>query len=76
MAIIRMSEKGQVVVPKVIREERCFGNSSALAVVETKSGASVLRPDQTAPRMDLVEHLLRLKGLVIQERQHLCLPRT
>jgi len=76
MTIIRMSEKGQVVVPKNIRDERGFGNGSAFAVVETKSGAIVFRPVKAAPKMDLVEHLLRLKGLVIPERKHLCPPRT
>jgi len=71
-----MSEKGQVVVPKNIRDERGFGNGSSFAVVETKSGAIVFRPVKTAPKMDLVEHLLRLKGLVIPERKHFCPPRT
>ena len=76
MTIIHMSEKGQVVVPKNIRDERGFGNGSSFAVVETKSGAIVFRPVKTAPKMDLVEHLLRLKGLVIPERKHFCPPRT
>lgn len=76
MTIIHMSEKGQVVVPKHIRDERGFGNGSTFAVMETKSGAIVFRPVKTAPKMDLLEHLLRLKGLVIPERKHLCPPRT
>ena len=71
-----MSEKGQVVVPKSIRDEHGFGNGSAFAVLETKSGAIVFRPVKSAPKMDLVDHLLRLKGLDIAERQHLCPPRT
>jgi AbrB family looped-hinge helix DNA binding protein len=68
MTIVRMSEKGQIVVPKNIREEHGFGNGSAFAVVETKSGAIMFRPIKAAPKMDLVDHLLRLKGLDIPER--------
>jgi len=63
------------VVPKNIRDEHGFGNGSAFAILETKSGAIVLRPVKTAPKMDLEEHLLRLKGLVIPERKHICPPR-
>jgi AbrB family looped-hinge helix DNA binding protein len=76
MTIIHMSEKGQVVVPKIIRDEHGFGNGSAFAVLETKSGAIVFRPVKTAPKMDLLDHLLRLKGLVIPERKHHCPPRV
>ena len=76
MTIIHMSEKGQVVVPKNIRDEHGFGNGSAFAVLETKSGAIVFRPVKSAPKMDLVDHLLRLKGVDIRERQHICPPRT
>jgi len=76
MMIIRMSEKGQIVVPKSIRKERGFGNGSAFSVLETKSGAIVFRPVKTAPGMDLVDHLLRFKGLNFAEREHLCPPRT
>jgi len=76
MTIIHMSEKGQIVVPKKIRDEHGFGNGSAFAVLETKGGAIVFRPVKGAPSMDLVDHLLRLKGLEITERQHLCAPRT
>jgi hypothetical protein len=36
----------------------------------------VFRPVKTAPKMDLVDHLLQLKGLVIPERKHLCPPRA
>jgi AbrB family looped-hinge helix DNA binding protein len=71
-----MSEKGQIVMPKKIRDEHGFGNGSAFAVLETKSGAIVFRPVKTAPKMDLVDHLLRLKGLDIGERKHVCPRRT
>jgi AbrB family looped-hinge helix DNA binding protein len=75
MTIVHMSEKGQIVVPKNIRDQRGFGNGSAFAVLETKSGAIVFRPVKIAPKMDLVDHLLRLKGLDIAPRRHFCPPR-
>jgi len=76
MTIVHMSEKGQIVVPKGIRDNRGFGNGSAFAVLETPNGAIVLRPVKSAPKMDLVDHLLRLKGLDIPPRQHFCPPRS
>jgi AbrB family looped-hinge helix DNA binding protein len=75
MTIVHMSEKGQIVVPKNIRDEHGFRNGSAFAVLDTKSGAIMFRPVKTAPKMDLVDHLLGLKGLDIPERQHFCPPR-
>jgi AbrB family looped-hinge helix DNA binding protein len=71
-----MSEKGQIVVPKSIRDEHGFGNGSAFSVLETKSGDIVFRPIKTAPKLDLVDHLLRFKGLAFVERKHHCPPRT
>jgi len=71
-----MSEKGQIVVPKSIRDEHGFGNGSSFAVTETKSGAIVFRPLKSNPKMDLVDHLLSLTGLDIGEREHFCPPRV
>jgi len=70
-----MSEKGQIVVPKSIRDQRGFGNGSSFSVLETKSGAIVFRPIKGAPKMDLVDHLVGLKGLDIPERKHSSPPR-
>jgi AbrB family looped-hinge helix DNA binding protein len=70
-----MSEKGQIVVPKDIRERRGYGNGSAFAVLETKDGALFLRPVNPEPRLDLIEHLKRLKGLEIPEIEAHCPPR-
>ncbi len=67
-----MSEKGQIVVPKDIRDQQGFSNGTAFAVLQTKSGAIVFRPVKSKPKLDLVDHLLALKGLEIPERKHLC----
>ncbi len=75
MTIVRMSEKGQIVMPKSIRDQHGFGNGSAFAVTETKGGSILFRPVKAAPKMDLVDHLLRLKGLAFAERRHFCPPR-
>ena len=76
MTVVHMSEKGQIVVPKDIRDKHGFSNGSAFAVFETRSGFLVLRPVKTRPKLDLVDHLLRLKGLEIPERKHFCPPRV
>ena len=75
MTIVHMSEKGQIVVPKDIRDQHGFGNGSAFAVRETKSGALLLRPVQAARRKDLVDFLLDLKGYEIPEMQFHAAPR-
>jgi len=75
MTIVHMSEKGQIVVPKDIRDQHGFGNGSAFAVRETKSGALLLRPVQAARRKDLVDFLLDLKGFEIPEMQFHAAPR-
>ena len=71
-----MSDKGQIVVPKEIRKKHGFSSGSAFAVTGTRSGQIVFRPVKTKPKMDLVDHLLMLKGLDIPERKHLSPPRT
>jgi AbrB family looped-hinge helix DNA binding protein len=76
MTIVRMSEKGQIVVPKHIREKRGFANGSAFAVMETQSGQIVLRPVKTKPTMSLVECLRKFKGIDIPEVKAHCPPRV
>lgn len=71
-----MSEKGQIVVPKQIRDQHGFGNGSAFAVLQTKSGAIVFRPVSSEPKLDLVDHLLRLKGVEIPEMKFHAKPRV
>ncbi len=71
-----MSEKGQIVVPKAIRDEHGFKNGSAFSVLETKSGSIVFRPIKNPPKMDLIDHLLKLRGLDVPERKHHSPPRV
>jgi AbrB family looped-hinge helix DNA binding protein len=75
MTIVQTPEKGQIVVPKDIRDQHGFGNGSAFAVRETKSGALLLRPVQAKGRKDLVDFLLDLKGFQIPEMQFHAAPR-
>jgi len=60
-----MNEKGQIVVPKEIRDRYRLGSGSAFAVLEAKDGALSFRPVSAKPKLDLLEHLKRLKGLEI-----------
>ncbi|MGA2174610.1 MAG: AbrB/MazE/SpoVT family DNA-binding domain-containing protein [Verrucomicrobiota bacterium] len=76
MTVVHMSETGQIVVPKDIRDQHGFGSGSAFAVLESKSGDIIFRPVKAEPKMDLVDHLLRLKGVEIPERTHFCPPQT
>ena len=72
-----MSEKGQIVLPKEIRDRQGYAKGTAFSVLETKDGAIFLKPVNAQPKMDLVDHLLGFKGLEIEipERKHFCPPR-
>jgi len=76
MTVVHMSEKGQIVVPKAIRDQRGFRNGSAFAVFETRNGQIVLRPVAVEPKLDLVDHLLRLKGIDVPEMKFHAKPRV
>lgn len=67
MTVIHMSEKGQIVVPKGIRDERGFGPGSAFAVVQSKDGDLILRPVKSRPKLSLIDHLRKFKGLEMPE---------
>src|SRR5258707_1378739 len=65
MTIVHMSEKGQIVVPKHIRDEGRLGNGSAFVVLRSKSGNVTLRPVKAKPRLSLVESFQRFQGLQV-----------
>ncbi len=44
---IRMSSKGQIVVPREAREKRGWGEGTVLEIVETSRGLLVRRPTDT-----------------------------
>jgi AbrB family looped-hinge helix DNA binding protein len=71
-----MSEKGQITVPRAARQRRGLQNGSALEFIDDAGGDLIFRPIQASPKLDLVDHLDRLRGVEIPERQHLCPPRT
>jgi AbrB family looped-hinge helix DNA binding protein len=77
MTVVHMSEKGQIVVPKDIRDSRGFANGSAFSVLQTKSGALVFRPVKTKPkpRRRLSEYLSALEGIDTPARKHIAPPR-
>lgn len=76
MTVVHMSDKGQIAVPKEIRDRRGFRKGSVFSVLETQNGALVLRPINPRPKLSLVEHLRRLKGLEIPEMHFHCPPRV
>jgi AbrB family looped-hinge helix DNA binding protein len=78
MTVVTMSEKGQIVVPKEIRDHRGFDKGTSFAVSETRSGLVILRPvSATKPKVDFIEALRRtVKGIEIPERHHYSQPRV
>jgi AbrB family looped-hinge helix DNA binding protein len=76
VTVVHMSEKGQLVVPREIRAKHGFENGSAFSVFETKSGQVVFRPVKLKPKLSLIDHLRKFKGIEIPERHHFCPPRV
>ena len=78
MTVVHMSDKGQIVVPKEIRDAHGFTAGSAFAVLAGKSGAVTFKPVNGQPKKDLVDHIIGLKGLDLQipERKHVGPPRV
>ncbi len=64
MTIVHM-DKGRVTVPKETRDVRGFEDGTTFAFAETKSGALVFRPVNPRPKLTLVEHLKKFKGVEI-----------
>ena len=76
MTIVHMSEKGQIVVPKEARDKRGFGLGSAFAFVEAKDGDLIFRPVNLKPKLSLIEHLKKFKGVDLPVRTHHSPPRV
>ena len=67
MTIVHMSEKGQIVVPKEARDKRGLGPGSTFAFIESKDGDLIFRPINANPKLTLIEHLKKFKGVAIPE---------
>jgi len=63
MATTRLSTKGQIILPKDLRESRAWGPGTEFIVEETKEGV-LLRPARRFPRttLDQVAGCLKYKG--------------
>jgi AbrB family looped-hinge helix DNA binding protein len=63
MEITRLSTKGQIVLPKSIRNSRAWGPGTEFTVEETKDGV-LLRPARRLPKttLDEVVGILKYKG--------------
>ena len=63
MATTRLSTKGQIILPKGLRESRAWGPGTEFIVEETKEGV-LLRPARPFPRttLDQVAGCLKYKG--------------
>ncbi len=70
-----MSNKGQIVVPKEIRDRRGYGTGTAFSVVQGKRGDLVFRPVKAKPKLSLIDQLRKFKGLQIPEIEAHCPPR-
>jgi len=62
-----MSQRGQLVVPKNIRDAHGFGPGSAFAIVQSKDGDLILRPVKSKPKLNLIDHLRKFKELEIPQ---------
>jgi AbrB family looped-hinge helix DNA binding protein len=67
MTVIYMSGKGQIVLPKSIRDTHGFGPGSAFGIVHSKDGDLILRPIKSKSKLTLINHLRKFKGLGIPE---------
>jgi AbrB family looped-hinge helix DNA binding protein len=63
METTRLSTKGQVIIPKAVREARSWSPGTRLIVEQTKEGI-LLRPAKLVPRTTLeqVSGMLKYKG--------------
>ena len=76
MLAVPMKERGRIVIPQAVRERRGWSEGSLFEVIEKPSGDLVLRPMETRPRVDLVDHLRNFQGVEFPERTAHCEPRS
>jgi AbrB family looped-hinge helix DNA binding protein len=73
--IVRMTDKGQVTIPKKARDKKGYGPGTAFMYVETKSSDVVFRPVNKKPKLSLIARLKRFKGLEMPRIKAHCPPR-
>jgi AbrB family looped-hinge helix DNA binding protein len=71
-----LSERGQVVIPKEIRELNRWQKGDDLLVLRKPNGDVILRRIIPQPRRSLLDHLRAFRGLQLPERQHPLKPRV
>ena len=76
MSEVLYMDKGRVTIPKACRDRRGLADGDTLLLLETKSGVLMLKPVKARPEMDLIDHLLRFKGVELPVRHHFCPPRA
>ena len=69
-------DKGRVTIPKDCRDRRGLGDGDTLLFLETKSGALFLKPLKAKPKMSLIEHFKRFRGVELPQIQVHCPPRV
>jgi AbrB family looped-hinge helix DNA binding protein len=75
MTVVHM-DKGRVTIPKETRDARGFGDGSTFAFTETKSGHLVFRPVNPRPKLTLVEHLKKFRGVKLPAAKFHAPPRV
>jgi AbrB family looped-hinge helix DNA binding protein len=60
---IRISSKGQVVIPKDVRDRRGWPQGSRLEMIETSDGVLLRTPQEDRPRITIEEATAKLRKL-------------
>jgi AbrB family looped-hinge helix DNA binding protein len=71
-----LSERGQVVIPKQIRELNHWQKGDDLLVIPKPNGDVLLRRIKPHPKRSLLDHLRALRGLEISRRHLPLTPRV
>lgn len=75
MSEVLYLDQGRVTIPKHSRKRQGLENGDTLIFLETKSGAMVLKPANSRPKLTLWEHLKKFRDVEIPEREVHCKPR-